>query len=211
MISKGLLDQARENARKNVEILAPFVDAGAFVVGCEPSCVLTLRDEYPDLVRTPESRALAERVLLPEEFLAMQIEAGTWHPKWKGIRREVLLHGHCHQKSLVGTAPVLKLLRMPPEFKVTELDAGCCGMAGAFGYESEHYEISLQIGEMRLFPAIREASPDTEIVASGLSCRQQIWHATARKARHFLEVLAGVLEENEAQEGHESGDKPDVQ
>jgi FAD/FMN-containing dehydrogenase/Fe-S oxidoreductase len=210
MISKGLLEQAKEHARRNVEILTPYVEQGAFIVGCEPSCILTLRDEYPDLVGTPGSRALAERVLLPEEFLVMQHDSGLWRPGFRAARKDVLLHGHCHQKSLVGTGPVMKLLRMPAGFRVTELDAGCCGMAGAFGYESEHYEISMRIGGLRLFPAIREVSPETEIVASGLSCRQQIWQGTGRKARHFLAVIAGALEETDAG-GRESGDETDAQ
>ncbi|MBW2285831.1 MAG: hypothetical protein JRF65_14695 [Deltaproteobacteria bacterium] len=193
MISKGLLSQATENARKNVAILAPFVEAGAFIVGCEPSCILTLRDEYPDLLRTEEARRLAERVMLLEEFLLHQVEAAGWAPRFADAERSILVHGHCHQKSLVGTSPLLRLLRMPPKFKVEEIDSGCCGMAGSFGYEKEHYDISLQIGELALFPAIRKTPRDTEIVASGISCRQQILHATGRKAHHFAEVLSGQL------------------
>ncbi len=193
MVSKGLLDKARENARKNVSILMPYIEAGAFIVGCEPSCLLTLRDEYPDLVGTKEARDLAERSLLLEEYLVKQLEDKTWRPAFTDARRTVLLHGHCHQKSLVGTAPLLRLLRLPSNFIVNEIDSGCCGMAGAFGYEKEHYEISMQIGEMSLFPAIRAAAPDTSIVASGISCRQQIQHGTSRKARHFSEILAEAI------------------
>ena len=196
MISKGLLDQARENARRNIAILAPFVESGAYVVGCEPSCVLTMRDEYPDLVPTEEARKLASKVLLPEEYLVLQLDSGQWRPEFKDSQRSILLHGHCHQKSLVGTAPLLRLLRMPAGHSVGEIDSGCCGMAGSFGYEKEHYEISMQIGEMRLFPAVRGAPSETEIIASGLSCRQQIQHATGRKARHFLEVLARCSRES---------------
>ena len=193
MISKGLLDQAKENARKNVSLLAPIVGSGAYVIGCEPSCLLTLRDEYPDLLRTEEARLVANHSLLLEEYLLRQLAAGKWHPAFSEVQRSILLHGHCHQKSLVGTAPSAQLLRLLPGSTVKELDSGCCGMAGSFGYEKEHYEISMQIGEMSLFPAIRGAASGTDIVAAGISCRQQIQHATGRKARHLAEMLAEAL------------------
>jgi Fe-S oxidoreductase len=196
MISKGLLKRAKENARKNVALLTPFVEEGAYIVGCEPSCLLTLRDEYPDLLRTDQARKLAGQSLLLEEYLVKRLEEGAWKPSFTGAPRAVLVHGHCHQKSLVGTAPTLKLLRLPSRFTVKEINSGCCGMAGAFGYEKEHYAISMQIGEMVLFPAIRAAAPDDEVVAAGISCRQQIQHGTARKARYFAEVLAEALIRN---------------
>jgi Fe-S oxidoreductase len=100
-----------------------------------------------------------------------------------------LLHGHCHQKALVGTAPTLALLRLPSGYEVEEIASGCCGMAGSFGYEAEHYDLSMDIGRQRLFPAVEGAEPDVEIVADGISCRQQIHHATGRTARHLVEVL----------------------
>jgi FAD/FMN-containing dehydrogenase/Fe-S oxidoreductase len=196
MISKGLLAEAKVNARANVALLAPFLAAGAFVVGCEPSCILTLRDEYPDLLGTVEAHELAERALLLEEYLSLRLDAGAWQPRYAPTPRSVLLHGHCHQKSLVGTGPSLRLLKLPPGFTAEEVDVGCCGMAGAFGYEKEHYQTSQQIGEMRLFPAIRNAPADALIVASGTSCRQQILHATGRKALHLAEALAGALAED---------------
>jgi Fe-S oxidoreductase len=194
LISKGLIDQAKENARKNIARLAPLVDSGCVVVGCEPSCLLTLRDEYPVLVPSDESKKLAARTLLLDQYLVQQLDAGAWQPGFSDQRRPVLLHGHCHQKSLVGTAASLRLLKMAPGFEVKEIDSGCCGMAGSFGYEKEHYELSLGIGEMRLFPAVRQAPPEAEIIAGGISCRQQILHATGRRARHFAEVLAGALQ-----------------
>src|SRR5207249_1136155 len=180
MISKGLLDRARENARRNVALLAPFAEAGGWIVGCEPSCLLTLKDDYPDLLRTPESQRVARRSLLIEEYLDSQLAEGRWQPAFTAERKQVLLHGHCHQKSLVGTAPALRLLRRPPGFEVREVDSGCCGMAGSFGYETEHYALSLQIGELRLFPAVRQASSGTEIVAAGISCREQMPPGTMR-------------------------------
>ncbi|MBM3789927.1 MAG: FAD-binding protein, partial [Acidobacteria bacterium] len=193
MISKGLLAQARENARINVERLRPLVESGAFIVGCEPSCILTLRDEYPDLLSTEDARAVARNVMLLEELLVRLEETGDWQPSFAATERTILLHGHCHQKSLVGTNLTARLLRKPPGFEVTEIDSGCCGMAGAFGYEREHYDISMQIGELSLFPAIRRAPAAAEIVAAGISCRQQILAGTGRSARHFAEVLAGAL------------------
>jgi FAD/FMN-containing dehydrogenase/Fe-S oxidoreductase len=193
MISKGLLDKAKGNARANVAVLAPLVEAGAFVVGCEPSCILTLRDDYPDLLGTKAAQKLAEKVLSLEEYLCRRLDTGSWQPRFVSKPGTVLLHGHCHQKSLVGSEPSMRLLKMPPGFTAEEVDSGCCGMAGAFGYEKEHYEISLQVGERRLFPAIRNSPADALIVASGTSCRQQILHATGRKALHMAEVLAGLL------------------
>jgi FAD/FMN-containing dehydrogenase/Fe-S oxidoreductase len=194
LISKGLLDRAKENARKNIALLAPMLESGCVVVGCEPSCLLTLRDEYPVLVPSEEAQKLANSALLVDQYLVQQLEAGEWQPAFSQRRRPVLLHGHCHQKSLVGTTASLRLLRMTPGSEVSEIDSGCCGMAGSFGYEKEHYGLSLGIGEMRLFPAVRQAPPEAEIVASGISCRQQILHATGRKARHLAEVLAGALQ-----------------
>ncbi len=198
MISKGLLNEAKENARANVAVLMPWIEAGAVIVGCEPSCIVTLRDEYPDLLGTSQARRLAESALSLEEYLCRRLDAGEWQPRFVAGPRRVLLHGHCHQKSLVGSGPSLRLLNLPPGYTAEEVDSGCCGMAGAFGYEKEHYQISLQIGEMRLFPAIRREPQETLIVASGTSCRQQILHATGRKALHLAEALAGAMERNEA-------------
>jgi FAD/FMN-containing dehydrogenase/Fe-S oxidoreductase len=195
MISKGLLAEAREKARHNVSILRPLVEEGAWIVGCEPSCMLTLRDEYPDLLRTEDARKVAGNVFLIEEFLVRQLDAGLWKPHFSNAPRTVMLHGHCHQKSLVGTSPSLRLLRLPSGFKVGEIDAGCCGMAGTFGWESEHYALSMQIGETSLFPSVRNAPADADIVADGISCRLQILHGTGRRARHIAEVLADALED----------------
>jgi len=202
MISQGLLAKAKRVARANVARLAPAAESGAWIVGCEPSCILTLRDDYPDLLGTREAATLAKRVLSLEEYLCRCIDAGEWQPKFLSVQRSVLLHGHCHQKSLVGSGPSLRLLKMPPGFIAREVDSGCCGMAGAFGYETEHYDLSLQIGEMRLFPAIRSSPADSLIVASGTSCRQQIRHATGREAVHLAEALAGALAGSESADCH---------
>ncbi len=195
MISKGLLAQARENARRNVAALWPHARSGAWIVGWEPSCILTLRDEYPELLRTEEARQVASRVLLLEEFLTQELDEGRWQPRFAATDRTVLLHGHCHQKSLVGTSPSVRLLQQPRGFQVREIDSGCCGMAGAFGYEDEHYDLSMKIGELTLFPAIREAPSDAAVVAAGFSCRQQILHGTGRRASHIADILADALAE----------------
>jgi Fe-S oxidoreductase len=191
MISKGMLDQARANAEWNVSKLAPWAERGVAVVGLEPSCLLTLRDEYVELVRTPEARAVARQAFLLEEFLLRERERGLTLP-WKPGARRALLHGHCHQKALAGTAPTVAALRWAG-FEVSEVDSGCCGMAGAFGFEHEHYEVSVTLGNRRLAPAVKAAPADTEVVAPGISCRQQVEHLAGRRARHPAEVLYDAL------------------
>jgi Fe-S oxidoreductase len=193
MISKGMLAQARVNATWNVERLYPYAEKGIAIVGLEPSCLLTLRDEYPDLLRTEEARAVAARSFLLEEFISSEREAGRLSMRFGGAGRKALLHGHCHQKALVGTAPTVETLRWAG-FEVAEVDSGCCGMAGSFGFEKEHYDLSVAIANRRLVPAVRAADPGVEIIASGISCRQQIEHLTGRKARHPAELLWEGLE-----------------
>ncbi len=192
-ISKGLLDEARAKARKVLARYLPLVEDGCQIVGLEPSCILTFRDELPGLLPGPEARKLAAAALTLDEFLDQLLQAGKLKLNWNKQPAKVLLHGHCHQKAQVGTGPTLNVLRAVSGFEVSEIDSGCCGMAGTFGYETEHYEFSLAVGEQRLFPAIRASSPDTIIVADGLSCRAQIEHGTGRKARHLAEVLADAL------------------
>ena len=193
MLSKGLLEQAAENAMTNVERLLPYAQAGVPIVGCEPSCLLTLRDEYPDLVRTPEARLVADNSFLLEELLVKLDADGALGLRFMETPQRVLFHGHCHQKALVGSGASVAALRLVPGLEVEEVDSGCCGMAGSFGFEKEHYDISMAIGERRLFPAVRDAT-DARIVTTGVSCRQQIEHGTGRRAEHVAEVLRGALE-----------------
>ena len=193
MISKGMLDTAKANAQYNVDLLYPHVERGAYVVGCEPSCLLTLRDEYPDLLRSPQADRVAERSLLLEEFLHMLHQEGRLNVTFRETPRKAIFHGHCHAKSLVGTAPAMAILRLVPGLEVEESGAGCCGMAGAFGYEKEHYDVSMAIGGQRLFPAVSSSGPESEVVVTGISCRQQIQHGTGRGPRHLAEVLAEAL------------------
>lgn len=189
MISKGLVDKARAAARDCVEKLSPFAEQGIPIVGLEPSCLLTLRDEIFTLLPNDDrTQAIADNSYLFEEFIAKLAEEGELDLDFHDVSRKVLLHGHCQQKALVGTGPSKRTLAAAG-CDVEEVDSGCCGMAGSFGYESEHYDISLAMGERRLLPAVRETSDDTTIVAAGVSCRQQIRQAADRQALHPAELL----------------------
>ena len=194
MISKGMLDAAKANAQYNVDLLYPYVEQGAYVVGCEPSCLLTLRDEYPDLLRSPEADRVAEKSMLLEEFLHMLLREDRLNLKFRESPGRALYHAHCHSRSLVGTEPAMAVLGLIPGLDVQESDAGCCGMAGAFGYEKEHYDVSMTIGGQRLFPAVSALGEGGQVVVTGMSCRQQIQHGTNRAPRHLAEVLAEALD-----------------
>ena len=198
LISKGMLREAREHAAWNVERLSPYAERDVPIVGLEPSCLLTLRDEYPDLLRGEAARLVARQGLLLEELLLREREAGRLSLNFRKNGGRVLLHGHCHQKALVGTAPTVEMLRWAG-FEVTEVDSGCCGMAGSFGFEQEHYDLSVAIANRRLVPAVKAAGPGVEIVASGISCRQQIEHLAGRKARHPAELLWESLAKSSAE------------
>lgn len=194
MISKGLVDEARAAARHTVERLAPLAEQGLPIVGLEPSCLLSLRDEYLYLLPgDPRARLVAEHAVMFEEFIDRLAASDDLGLRFTEDARRVLLHGHCHQKALVGTKPSHRVLSLPAHYTVAEVDSGCCGMAGSFGYEAEHYEISLTMAERRLLPAVREADAETLIVAAGTSCRQQIKHGTGRQALHPAEVLRRAL------------------
>ena len=193
MISKGMLAEAKENAEHNINLLAPYAEAGIPIVGTEPSCLLTLRDEYPELADDARATIVAENSYLIEEFVCALSTQDEVALQFSGsVPEKVLLHGHCHQKALVGTGPTIRMLQMMG-CEVEEVDSGCCGMAGSFGFEVEHYDISMQIGNMRLLPAVRAADDATAIAAAGISCRQQIAHGADRKARHPIEILADAL------------------
>ncbi len=193
-ISKGLVDKAKAAAADTVERLFPLAQQGIPIVGLEPSSLLTLRDEYLFLLPEDDrARLVASHAFTFEEFVADLADAGKLQLNFTDAPRQILLHGHCHQKALVGTGPSQRVLTLPPNYQVTEVDSGCCGMAGSFGYEAEHYQISLQMAERRLLPAVRQAAAETLIVASGVSCRQQIKHGAARQALHPAEVIRAAL------------------
>ncbi|OFW11270.1 MAG: hypothetical protein A3G20_08415 [Acidobacteria bacterium RIFCSPLOWO2_12_FULL_59_11] len=193
LISKGLLDRAVENARANVTILHKAADQGMPIIGLEPSCLLTFRDEYPDLLPGAEARRIAENSFLLEEFLDPTRPHPNTTLRFQPLPRRALFHGHCHLKALVGSEPSLRLLRAIPELQVEEVDSGCCGMAGAFGFEKKHYDISLALAERRLAPAVRALPSDALVIAPGVSCRQQILHTTGRQPLHPAEVLQQAL------------------
>ena len=188
MISKGMLSQAKENAAWNIDKLAPYAEKGMPIVGLEPSCLLTLRDEYPEFIRTSAAKKVAENSFMLEEFVMREQKEGRLTLNSKSNGKKALLHGHCHQKSLIGTAPTLAMLKSAG-YEVSEVDSGCCGMAGSFGFEKEHYDLSTKIGNRRLVPVVKAAGADVEIVAPGISCRQQIDHLAQRQARHPAELL----------------------
>jgi len=196
-LSKGLVRQARDLAARNVELLADVITDAAPLVGIEPSAILGLRDEYPDLV--PErlvaaANQLAARTFLIDEFLAREAARGRiTSESFTDQPRRIKLHGHCHQKALASLAATVHALSLARNFTVETIPSGCCGMAGSFGYEREHFEMSMQIGEMVLFPAVREAAADVLIAAPGTSCRHQIKDGTGRTALHPVEILHAAL------------------
>jgi Fe-S oxidoreductase len=195
-ISKGLLGQARTTAEMLVERLAPLAQRGIPIVGCEPSCVLTLADEHVRLLPDdPRTAAVARQTRLVDELLVDALDDGAvrLNPGASVCGRRILLHTHCHQKASIGANATVDLLERLPGSQVQELDAGCCGMAGSFGFEREHYDLSMQIGAMRLFPAVSSSEEDTLISATGVSCRQQIAHGTGRRAYHPVELLHAAL------------------
>jgi len=196
-ISKGLVREARGLAARNVELLDPVVTDDAPLVGIEPSAILGFRDEYPDLVPEPlaaAARRLASRTLLIDEFLAREAVAGRiTAAAFTDEPRTVKLHGHCHQKALASVDCSATILRLPRHYTVEVIPSGCCGMAGSFGYEREHFDVSMRIGELVLFPAVRAAAGDVIIAAPGTSCRHQIADGTGRTALHPVQVLHAAL------------------
>ncbi len=191
-ISQGLLTDAKQLAELNVRRLARFAAAGVPIVGTEPSCTLTLVDEYPQLVRTSAARKIASQTMTLESFLQQVLADDPDALHFTRRKIPLLYHAHCHQKAIVGSADALELLHHASAGATSEINSGCCGMAGAFGHEVEHYEVSRAIGEQRLFPAIRNRG-DAQIAVSGFSCRQQIQHHTGVVARHVVEYLADAL------------------
>lgn len=195
-LSAGMLDEAREEARRTVSTLAPYALSGTPVVGLEPSCLYTLRDEVPALLPGEEATAVAARAVLLEELLDRAWSEGRELPFEEHAAvasGPILVHGHCHQKAFGGVGATHRMLGRIPGARVSPIESSCCGMAGAFGYRAEHYEVSMRMGELALFPAVRAAPPGTTIVADGTSCRAQIADGTGRAAVHAAIVLAEAL------------------
>ena len=193
MISKGMLNRAIENARYNIENLLPYAQKGTPIIGCEPSCISALRDDYIDLIPGADSELVAQHTYMIDEFLFTCHESGELHLKFKDAERDVLLHGHCHQKALIGISPSVGILSLPTNYNVEVIDSGCCGMAGAFGYEAEHYNVSMDCGRRQLFKAVEKHNGDFEIAAAGFACRHQIEHGTGRTAKHLIEVFRDAI------------------
>lgn len=197
-LSKGLIRKAKEIANTNIEMLADLISEETPLLGIEPSAILGFRDEYIDLADDnlkKTARSLSSNCLLLEEFLVREMDAGRIDQDlFTKEKRTIKLHGHCFQKSLASIEPTVSALKIPQNYSVEVIPSGCCGMAGSFGYEKEHYDLSMQIGELVLFPAVRSADPDVLIAASGTSCRHQIKDGTQRKALHPAEILFDALQ-----------------
>jgi len=191
-ISKGLLWKAKRLAETNIGVLGPYAEQGIPIVGTEPSCLLTLVDEYPQLVRSEAARKVAKAAVTIEAFVAAELERRPTALEFAKGGAGLLYHGHCHQKSLVGTSAAMAVLKAVTGGRATEIDSGCCGMAGSFGHEAEHYEIAGAIGEEKLFPAVRGRG-EAGVAVSGFSCRQHIEHHTGASARHVVEYLADAI------------------
>ena len=193
-LSVGQVDQARREARRMLDALAGFVRRGVPVLGLEPSCLFTLRDEYPAMLPGEETQALADRALLLEEFLAAESATGRLRLPLRPLQApRALVHGHCHQKAFGAFGATLDVLRLVPDLSVEAIESSCCGMAGAFGYAADTYDVSMKMGELSLLPAVRNAPSDALIVADGTSCRQQIRDGTGREAAHAVRVLRQAL------------------
>jgi Fe-S oxidoreductase len=189
-LAAGLVGQARLEAKRVVDALTPHVAAGTPIIGLEPSCLLTLRDEFPAILPGDATKALAARAQLFEEFADSERAAGRFGLTLTPMDgRTVLLHGHCHQKAFDAVGVAVKALQLIPGLTVETFDSTCCGMAGSFGYEAEHYEMSLRIGELGVLPKIRAAPADTLLAANGTSCRHQIADTIGREARHLVRLL----------------------
>jgi Fe-S oxidoreductase len=196
LLAAGLADQAKAQGRALVQALLPFADAGIAIVGLEPSCLLTMRDELLVMGLGPGldegAQRLARQALLLEEFIAREAAAGRFKARFKPATQAMAVHGHCHQKAFGAMPPVLAALKLIPGAQPSVIDSSCCGMAGSFGYEARHQAVSMQMAEASLLPAVRQA-PDALIVADGTSCRHQIADGTRRQALHVARVLAAHL------------------
>lgn len=193
-LSKGLLKEAKAQALQLIEMLFPFAEQGIPLIGLEPSCLLTIKDDYASLVGSKQTECVINHCVTFDEFIEKQIETPKWN--FPPFPCSVKVHGHCYQKSLSGMEKTLRILKSIAGVTVNEIPSGCCGMAGSFGYEEEHVAISMKIGELVLFPAIRKNKEQTMIIANGTSCRQQIMDGTGEKALHLAEVLEALILKN---------------
>ncbi|HKL32548.1 MAG TPA: FAD-linked oxidase C-terminal domain-containing protein, partial [Tangfeifania sp.] len=196
-LSKGLVRTSKKIATENVNLLKDLVSEETPLIGIEPSAILAFRDEYPELMDDklqPEAKNLAQNALMFDEFIATEIDKGNIVSEvFTEEKKQILLHGHCQQKAVASTDPTKKMLSLPVNYSVEEIPSGCCGMAGSFGYEKEHYNLSMKIGEMILFPAVRNANGKVIITAPGTSCRHHIKDGTGKTALHPVEIMWEAL------------------
>jgi len=196
-LSKGLVRDAKKIVNRNIVLLKDLVEEHKPLIGVEPSAILTFRDEYVDLADDDlfdAAKKLSKNVFTIDEFIANEIDKGNINARQFGTeKRNITLHGHCQQKALSSVAPTVKILSLPENYSVQTIPSGCCGMAGSFGYEKEHFDISMKIGELVLFPTVRKQTEDIIIAAPGTSCRHQIKDGTGRVAKHPVEILYEAL------------------
>jgi Fe-S oxidoreductase len=196
-LSKGLLREAKKIVRKNITSLSKIVTEDTPLIGIEPSAILTFRDEYIDLADDDQlevAKKLSSNVYMIDEFITKEIAKGNiTKEQFTTETKEIRLHGHCQQKAWGALTASVKMLSLPENYKVETIPSGCCGMAGSFGYEKEHYDISMQIGELVLFPTVRRQNDDVIIAAPGTSCRHQIKDGTSKIAKHPVEILYEAL------------------
>jgi Fe-S oxidoreductase len=194
-LASGMVEQARQKAKEVVDSLLPFAQQGIAIVGLEPSCIFTLRDELLTMGLGQEAKTLSDQTFMFEEFLVRESKAARLDAlknKLQSADQDIVLHGHCHQKAFDAVSPVMEVLRWIPGAKPTLIESSCCGMAGSFGYEATHYDVSMQMAELSLLPAIR-ANPNAIVVADGTSCRHQIHDGAHRKAIHVSQLLVSLL------------------
>jgi Fe-S oxidoreductase len=198
-LSKGLIKEAKKIANEQVQIFSSIINASVPLVGIEPSAILGFRDEYLNLVDPAllqKSKELSQHVFLFEEWFMREADKGKISPSsFTNASKKIKIHGHCHQKSQASMVPVKRALSFPERYEARLIPSGCCGMAGSFGYEQEHYDISMQVGELVLFKTVRSLDTETAIVASGTSCRHQIKDGTGRRALHSIELLFAALKD----------------
>jgi len=192
LLAAGMAEAARQRAAELLAALHPFAERGIAIVGLEPSCLLTLRDEIQVMRLGDTATTVGAQALLFEEFVVREAAAGRFAPSLRPADRPILVHGHCHQKAFGALPPVLSALKLIPGAQVEVIESACCGMAGSFGYEARHHAVSMQMAELSLLPAVR-AAPDAIIVADGTSCRHQIADGAGREALHAARVLASHL------------------
>ena len=187
-LATGMIDRAKASASELLQALLPFAEKAIPIIGLEPSCILSLRDEFLVMGLGDQASLLAKNSFTFEEFLAAESKLNRFNPKLKAANQPILIHGHCHQKSFDVVKPMMDLLKLIPNAKPELIETSCCGMAGSFGYETEHIEVSMKMAQANLLPAI-DAAPNALIVADGSSCRHQIKDGSARQALHLAQIL----------------------